>query len=135
MTRFYIQSLLARFPIHCEQLIDPGHDRASHRISRIQLDHIGKTATGMRPTPRVYHARTSDSVVSCVGIGLQKAMEILQKLFGSGTISSQAKVEHRRSSRSSVLPQIWAGSLHEPEYDGVAWSRMRVPNTRTGPAS
>src|SRR5215831_3141203 len=60
----------------------------------------------MRPAPRLYHTCASHFVIRCVGIGLQNAMKVLQKLFGPGTISPQAKVEHRCSSRSSVLPQI-----------------------------
>jgi hypothetical protein len=60
----------------------------------------------MRPAGRVYHTRSPYFVVSGVAVGLQQPMKVLQKVFRSGTISDQTKVEHRFSSRSPELPQI-----------------------------
>ena len=54
----------------------------------------------------MYHTRSPDFVVGGVAVGLQQPMKVLQKVFRSGTISAQTKVEHRFSSRSPVLPQI-----------------------------
>src|SRR5215510_14501896 len=106
MTLFHTQSLLPCFRIHRKQLIDPGHDRAGYRITRIQFDHVGEAPASVRPAAYVDHPRATDFVVGGVGIGLQTPMKVLQKIFGSGSISSHSKVEYRGSAGSSVLPQI-----------------------------
>ena len=50
--------------------------------------------------------RSSDLIVSRITVGLQKTLELSQKLFRSISSSAQTEVEHYRSSRSAVLPQI-----------------------------
>src|ERR1700716_4200351 len=105
MPRLHTETLLPRFGIHRKQRADLVHHGGSYRIARLQLEHIGKAAPGVRPAPSMHHSPSPDLVIGLVGIGLQNAMKVFQKLFGPGTISPQAKVEYRPSSWSSVLPQ------------------------------
>src|SRR6267143_2326473 len=105
MPRLHTESLLTRFGIHRKQLLDLGHDRSSYWLTRIQLDHIRKATPRVRPASRMHHSPSPDLVIGLVGIGLQNAMKVFQKLFWSGTISPQAEVEYRPSSWSSILPQ------------------------------
>ncbi len=60
----------------------------------------------MRPAARVNDPRSSDLIVSRITVRLQKTFKRSQKLFRSIPSSAQTEVEHYRSSRSAVLPQI-----------------------------
>src|ERR1700722_2514356 len=60
----------------------------------------------MRPAASVNDLRSSDLIVGRITVRLQKTLELSQKLFRSIPSSAQTKVEHHRSSRSTVLPQI-----------------------------
>src|SRR5260370_31840892 len=130
MPRLQTETLLARFGIHGKQLVDLGHDRGSYRIPRIQLDHIGKATPRVRPAPSMHHSPSPNLVIGLVGISLQNAMKVFQKLFGAGTISPQAEVEYRPSSWSSVLPQkrlmVLTPSIVHLHIDGRP---LRLPRT------
>src|ERR1019366_1184974 len=60
----------------------------------------------MRPTSGMYHSRTADLIVGRVPVSLQNAFELSQKALRSIASTAQAEVEHHRSSRATVLPQI-----------------------------
>src|ERR1017187_6283218 len=60
----------------------------------------------MRPATRMNDLRSSDLIVGRITIRLQKTFELSQKLFRSIPSSAQTEVEHHRSSRSAILPQI-----------------------------
>src|SRR5258708_22014169 len=60
----------------------------------------------MRPARGATHFWSADLIVGRITVRLQKTFELSQKLFRPIPSSAQTEVEHHRSSRSTVLPQV-----------------------------
>ena len=106
MARSLVEPFAPRLGVDGKQLIHPRHDRHRHRILGIQLRRFEKRAACMRPATSMHQLRPTHLLIGCVTVRLQNSFELVQKLFRSVTSAPQAKVEDRRSGRSTVLPQI-----------------------------
>src|SRR5208283_3469037 len=60
----------------------------------------------MSPTSGMYHSRPTDLVIRCIAVGLENAFELSKEPLRPITSTTQAEVEHHRSSGATVLPEI-----------------------------
>ena len=61
----------------------------------------------MGPAAGVYDVDSADpAIIGSIGVGLQYPFELIQELGRAFAPAAHAKIEHRRSARSSLLPQI-----------------------------
>src|SRR5579864_7451311 len=60
----------------------------------------------MRPTSGMYHSLPTDLVVRGVPVSVENTFELSQEPLRSLTSTTQAEVEHDRSSGATVLPEI-----------------------------
>src|SRR5215469_15938229 len=103
MARFEIEALLASRRINGKQRIDLLHNGCSHGIAGIQLRHIRKTSSTVGPTSGMDQSRPAHFLISHISIRLQNPPIFPKELLRSFSTSSQSKVEHHRSPRTTVL--------------------------------
>jgi hypothetical protein len=61
----------------------------------------------MGPAAGVYDVDSADpAIIRGIGVGLQYSCEFIQEVGRAIAPAAHAKIEHRRSARSSLLPQI-----------------------------
>ena len=60
----------------------------------------------MRPARRVHDLLSTDMIVSPVTITLQDPLEVTQEPFGTFSFPAHPKIEHHRSARATVLPEV-----------------------------
>src|ERR1700756_1920361 len=89
-----------------KQGIDLLHDGRSDRIARIQLRHIRETTSAMSPASGMDQSRPAHFLVGHISIRLQNPAVFPKELLRPFATSSQTKVEHHRSPRTTVLPKV-----------------------------
>ena len=61
----------------------------------------------MGPAAGVHDVGSADpAIIGSIGVGLQYPFELIQEVGRAFAPAAHAKIEHRRSARCSVLPQI-----------------------------
>src|SRR4030088_1608283 len=60
----------------------------------------------MSPTSGMYHSRTTDLGIRCIAVGLENSFELSQEPLRPIPSATQAEIEHRASSRATVLPEV-----------------------------
>src|SRR5271165_64181 len=106
MTCTVIQLCSASFGVDGEEIVQAGHDAYRDHVLGVQLDCFDELSPRMAPTHSVNDLRSADMIVSRIAVGLQDAIELLEKLLRSVAPASQAEVERNITSRSSVLPEV-----------------------------
>src|ERR1700752_4137368 len=106
MTGFDIETLLASCSIDGKQGIDLLHNGRGHRIAGIQLRHIRETPSAMSPASGMDQPRPAHFLVGHISIRLQNSSIFPEELFRPFSPSSQTKLEHHRSPRTTVLPKV-----------------------------
>src|SRR5215469_563026 len=95
-----------RSRIDSKQLIDLLHDRRCHCILRIELQDLSKRPFHVRPACGMNDSRSSDLVVGCITVCLQKPCKPSQKLLRPIPSTAGTELEHHAASGSTVLPEI-----------------------------